>query len=577
MLEKIRQKENKWWALGFSLLFCGITALFFDYYYAINDDMLMKDMLAGIYTGVPEGRNIQMLFPIGWFISLFYRVARNVPWYGIFFCVCHFGCICLIAERLLGFFQKRLVKAAVLVLEAVLLTALFLYELVFAQYTVTSGLLAATAAFLFYTADASGTVRQFFKRNLVSIFLVIIAFQIRTEMLLLLLPLICVTGLCKWAAETLFFTKENAQKYFCVFGAILAGMVVSVGINALAYSSPQWQQFNRFFDNRTELYDFLSVPHYEGNEAFYDSIGLTKSEQKLLENYNFGLDEEIDDVLLGRICDYVKAGRGDKNYVKYTLVKAAKEYVYRTTHLTDFPWNVFVIVLYGMVLIAALGNRHFRFVWELVCMGIVRTGLWMFILYRGRSPERIVHPLYLMELMILLAMLLTECRKEGRRFTWIPVAFAGVLLVMGIASLPSSVEKVSVEYEKREVKNKELEALQDYTRAHADNFYFVEVYSWAFYSQKMFHNVDNRIINYDIMGGWGAKSPLTAKKLEYFQIPDMEQGLLRKNVFVISEEADMSWLTEYYKDQGMEVQVQKADAIYVEGQEVLAVYFLQKQ
>ncbi len=89
----LKQKENHIWALGLSVVLCAAIGIFFDYYYDLNDDVLIKDILAGVYTGTPEGRNIQMLFPLSFVISLFYRVARGLPWYGIFLCLCHFGSI----------------------------------------------------------------------------------------------------------------------------------------------------------------------------------------------------------------------------------------------------------------------------------------------------------------------------------------------------------------------------------------------------------------------------------------------------------------------------------------------------
>lgn len=37
---------------------------------------------------------------------------------------------------------------------------------------------------------------------------------------------------------------------------------------------------------------------------------MTESEQELFVNYNFGLDEEIDDALLKKICDYAEEQYG---------------------------------------------------------------------------------------------------------------------------------------------------------------------------------------------------------------------------------------------------------------------------
>ncbi len=613
-MTKMKQKENCIWALGLSVILCAALGIFFDYYFDLNDDVLMKDILAGVYTGTPESKNIQMLFPISFFLSLLYRLAGQLPWYGLFLCGCHFFSIYLITGRLLGFFEKAAAKAAVILIEAGVILALFLQELIFVQYTVTCTLLAAAAAFLFYTSKEENSPGKFFKNNLLSIVLVTVAFQIRSEMLLLVLPLICVTGLCRWACEKPFFTKENAAKYLSVFGGILAGIAVSQLIHMAAYSGADWQRFNRYFDNRTELYDFLAIPPYEGNEAFYESIGMSESEQVLLENYNFGLDEEIDEALLGKISDY--AGELRQGQVSFgdSFKKAFEIYKYRTFHATDYPWNLFVLAMYGMVLLAALFNRHFRYLWELLCMGVVRTGLWMYILYRGRDPERITHSLYLMEFVILLAMLLVECRaakktgtekesgtakktgteKESAKslrvntcslISGMRIGFAGILSLLCLMSIGGSITKVRTEYDRREVLNKEIEALKLYTKENGENFYFVDVYSTVAYSEKMFRNVDNTMANYDIMGGWASKSPLTEKKLAYFGITDMEQAVLNgENVYVIvyAEETVklpkvQEWLPAYYAEKGHDTVLLLTDTIAVDGREVFAVYTLEKK
>lgn len=580
-MTKMKKRENHIWAFLLSVILCAVLGICFDYYFDLNDDVLMKDILAGVYTGTPESRNIQMLFPISFFLSLLYRVAGQLPWYGLFLCGCHFFSICLITQRLLGFFEKTAAKAAVVLLDAGVILALFLQELVFVQYTVTCTLLAAAAAFLFYTSKEEASPIKFFKNNLPSIVLVTLAFQIRSEMLVLVLPLICVTGLCRWACEKPFFTKENALKYFSVFGGILIGIAVSWLIHMAAYSGADWQQFNKYFNNRTELYDFLAIPPYEGNEGFYESIGMSESEQLLLENYNFGLDEEIDEALLGKIRDYADGLRKEQVSFGDSLKRAFEIYKYRTFHQTDYPFNMFVLALYGMVLLAGLLNRHFRYLWELLCMGVVRTGLWMYILYRGRDPERITHSLYLMEFVILLAMLLVECRVIKA----VRAGAAGILALLCLISIPGSVTKVRTEYDRREVLNKEIEALKLYTKENGENFYFVDVYSTVSYSEKMFGNVDNTIANYDIMGGWASKSPLTKKKLARFNITDMEQAVLEgENVYVIvyAEETVnlpgvQAWLPAYYKEKGFDTVLHSEDSIAVDGREVFAVYTLEKR
>lgn len=78
------RRYQNWILTGlFLLLLLVFVGVRYDYYFDLNDDVLMKDILAGVYTGAPESRNIQMRWPISALISLLYRIAGTLPWYGI--------------------------------------------------------------------------------------------------------------------------------------------------------------------------------------------------------------------------------------------------------------------------------------------------------------------------------------------------------------------------------------------------------------------------------------------------------------------------------------------------------------
>lgn len=578
--EKIKRNENRIWALVFSALLCLLVSVLFDFYYDLNDDVLMKDILAGVYTGEPESRNIQMLFPLSWALSLLYRLAGNLPWYGIFLCGCQFLSIYLLTERLLGFFSGIWSKAVAVCTEGAVLLTLFLRELVFVQYTFTCAMLAAAAAFLFLTAPKEQNAGAFLRQNLPCILLALTAYLLRSEMLLLLLPLLCTAGFARWMAEKAVWTKENVKKYFLVFGVLLLGIGLGQGIHMLAYGSAEWKAFTAFFDNRTELYDFQYIPSYEGNESFYESIGLTESRQALLENYNFGIDGEIDAACLGKVADYAGELKNQWRGPAETLKQALTDYRYRIFHETDYPWNLLAIGLYFAVLIVAVWNRHFRYILELLLLGTVRTGLWMFILYRGRSPERITHSLYLVEIVVLLGMLLWEGRRGNRLPFWTKICVTGLLLLFGLAGIQRSWQKTETEYLRREEVNLHLLALQDYVEQYPDNFYFLDVFSTVAYSEKMFAGVDNSLANCDLMGGWAVKSPLTEKKLSVFSISSMEEGLLyMDNVFVVVKEPQGNptleeWMSAYYAGKGISVSLDRTDTVSLNGETIFGVYTL---
>lgn len=580
---KVKENQDRIIAMLFAVLMCAVISVFFDYYFDLNDDVLMKDIIAGVYTGSPNGRNIQMLFPISWFISLFYRIPGNISWYGLFICGCQFFSIYIVTERILNFLQRLWMKIIIVLVESALIITLFLYEMVFVQYTVTATMLAAAAAFLFYTSKSDVPPGKFIKNNIISIILVTLAFQIRSEMLLLVFPLICVIGLCKWALEKPFFTKENAIKYLSVFGTILLGMLISEGVHLVAYSGTSWQQFTDFFNSRTEVYDFYVVPPYEENKEFYDSIELTESEQVLLHNYNFGLDEKIDDKVLAQISDYAAKQKAESSSFKARLKDAVIDYRYRLFYEADYPYNILVLLLYMIVLLTALFNRHFRILWELPVLGIVRSGLWLFILYRRRYPPRITHSLYLMEIVILVALFIMETINISNKNRIIKAAFSVFLCGFSILYISNSANNTNYEYTRREGINQELLALQAYTRENSENFYFLDVYSTVSYSEKMFVDVNNSCSNYDIMGGWACKSPLMREKYEKYGIQSMEEALLHNDfVFYVVKSPEPllpysnDWLPAYYLGKGEEIELVKTDSIHTTEGEAFTVYKLSR-
>lgn len=605
----ILQWENRMILILTMIVNIVLMSFLYDFYYDLNDDVLMKDIMAGVYTGTPEGHNMQTLYLLGALIALCYRLCRNIPWYGLFLFLCQTGSLYLIGVRLLGFCKKRVQKAGIICLITVFMWGVMLPHLVAVQYTITCSLLAGAALFLFMTTEKGLTSGRFIKRNLPSVFLVILAYQLRSEMLLLLFPLICLAGFFRWLEEEKFFGKENYYRYGIVIGTILAGLLFSSLTDAAAYAGKDWRAFRTFFNNRTTVYDFhLDVVTSGEHKEYLRSIGLGDASQELLANYNFGLDEEIDENVLGEIAAYA-SGDAAKTAVKNSadewlslFQKRVREYLYRILAAGDAPYNRLMVFGYGCVFLAGVcgllrhkdGRGKWKFLWELILLGIVRTGLWMYILMNGRDPERITHSLYFVETMLLAGMLCMNgsCRKiccgtetgpEDVKDAALPetahrrlqntgmsraagIVFAGIVFLICLCYLPQTVRRVSADMEARETANRGAEAILEYCRAHPENFYFEDVYSTVGFSQKIFKNIDNSLGNYDIMGGWICKSPLYQEKLNRFGMETMEAGLLgNPNVYFIMDielpDSNTDWIQAYYAQEGTAVEIEQADLI----------------
>ncbi len=574
----VKKQENFIWTGLLLIVLLLVIGYNYDYYFDLNDDVLMKDILAGVYTGTPQGHNIQMLWPVSAFISLLYRVAGNLPCYGLFLCICQYGSIAMVVCRSLTFCRTRWGKILLLFTEGLLTLGLLLNQLVCVQYTVTCTMLAAAAAFLFVTTDINLSAKEFIKKNIGVILLVILAFLIRSEMLLLVTPLICVAGVVKWGSEKVIFTKEHAVKYLMVIGGILVGMILSMVCHNLAYGSDEWKKFTEYFDNRTELYDFQVLPEYEPHRDFYESIGLAESERELLDNYNFGLSEEIDEKIVGKVAVYAAQNRNAEKPLMERLLAAFGNYYRRTLYgpghnESDFPWNRIIILAYVAVFATAILDKEknlivrlFQIVWKLGFLGVMRSVLWVWLISRDRVPPRISVSMYVMEFCILIGMFFVQIQKLRREEAdaknqkiW-PLLIGALFAFYGVAILIPSFTKTDADVEAKAQNNICYNALYSYLsqEENGKNFYFIDVYSSVAYTEKLFENVDNSLDNYDIMGGWACKSPVWQKKLAAFGIDSMQEALVsRDDVFYVQRTGkDTAWLNQYYTDQGVEIQME---------------------
>lgn len=573
-----------------TLMVIVIVSCFGDYYFDLNDDVLMKDILSGAYTGTPAGHNIQMLYPVSAFIALIYRVFRGIDVYGIFLCALQFLCVYIVTSRAFSAFEDR--KARIIAALGILMFMLGTVgsHFVFVQYTFTVGFMSATAAFLIVTHEGDG------KRDIVlATALIILAYLIRSEMLLLTLPIVGVAVFDRWLIKRSYLVTnchdgipvscygEKKALFMwhlklCVF--IVLGIVISALAHRIGYSSPEWKQFNDLFDARTELYDFQYIPDYAENKEFFDSIGLSEPEQRLLVNYNYGIDDEINADTLWAVADYASGQKTDEIPFMENLKTSTVSYLYRLRHIayqksyeypmTDSPWNIIALVLYltTVVICCLSGTKQQKIagVFSVILLFACRSTLWLYIIVRGRDPIRITHPLYLMEIFVLMGMILIKT-KDNARYACIP------LIAVAIASgvfIPNQIGVIEDEMAERAVMREHYDALYDYFAENKDSFYFMDVYTSVkatdegerTFSEKMFSRVDNTLSNHDLMGGWASKSPLYYDKLKAYGFTSMHDAILSDGVYVVTKETSgIDWLYDYYLEKGTKTALEQIDTV----------------
>ena len=545
------------------------------FYLELNDDALIQALSSGAFTGVPETHNIQMLFPGSLLLSLLYRLAGGIPWYGLLLLFLQALCVLLVLRQVFFRIRKGSDRVAAMILASGLfLTALYQHFL-FLTYTFTAGMLSATAVLLILNdGDGKGTRGE--KRKVaerepnnrpLAIILVVIAFCLRSELLLLTFPFVLLAFLFRVDR----FRRENGTgKGFLLYGRILLWMMGLMAVcflsDQIAYSRKDWREFRALFDARTRLYDFERIPSYQENRNFYQTIGLAETDVTLLQNYNFALDPQIDAEKMRLVAEEANRMEAKMHPPASRLKKAVSIYVWRLHHFvlpvsfrdsnTDMPYLVIVLLLYLLVFLIM---HRTGVLWKLVLLFLCRSTLWTYMIYNGRIMNRVMHSLLLVELFFLIGMVLPELGKEwdvGKKR--LSVAGFIVLVAASLLFVPGQMRNASGEVRKREEFNRPYEKMLASLEQNK-GFTFIDVYSSVDYTVKALGKQSLlKPTKETLAGGWAAKSPLYEKKLRHFGIRNMEEGLLQENVtFLAEKEEDLSWLTDYYRDRKENVTLQK--------------------
>lgn len=557
-----------------------LLSLLFDYRYAMNDDVFIASIISGKYTGIPDNHNIQIIVLLNTLFSGLYQLNNAIPWFGLFLVTVQFLSLYSILICLAKKLNFHEVTRLILLISAnILLISIMVCELVMIQYTYAAALLMTSATMDLY---CTGEMNFASKRSIFCYIRILLqyllAFCLRTEIFLFLLPFsVLLTIICYYRNNRFALKRKEIGQWSVFWGSLVLGVFVLYGLDHAAYPGQDWQEYRRVFEYRTQLYDFLALPSYEDNQEFYRSAGISEVQYELLKNYNLSLDEEITSETLRSVVDYVNDSRISEHQgiskVYYGMFRLPlKEGVWSYAHRVlfdrklaqeDYPWNIVCMALYFVFLLLTLLSGRIQNIVYMVFMFFLRSGLWMYIILKQRTPPRVTHSLFLMEMVCLLVLIFEEMswlHRNGslRKKKMVLTLFSAFSLAGAGAVAVYSCQGLGMTYEKTVAFNEEWEELLAYCRDREDNFYFMDVYSTVNYSEAIFTGRYSGLENYDICGGWLAKSPLCGEKYGQFGIDSVPTALIEKdNVYFVAEEgSDLAWLSALYEEKGIDLELE---------------------
>lgn len=561
-----------------SLIICGlvfcvlaVVTLICPPYYAMNDDVMMKSILSGAYTGVPDGHAVYMKYPLTGLIGRLYRVTGRIPWFDLVLTGSLWAAVSTVMNRVLqmvsdkGKERKLLAVAAA----ACLCMALFLPQVLTPHYTLVAAIVGSCALFL---ALSGG--------GYLWVLLLILCYCIRSQIFFLTLPFLAVAVL--WRLICLWKKKEREKKLWLQLAALAAGILICMLWNGLMYRSSEWQQYLEYNESRTRLYDYEGLLPYKENAEAFAEMGIDALEHALMDRYALALDGSIQGDTFEQAAELAAEQKGTPSILQ-ELVYYIREYYYYLRY-TDTPYNLLVALGY-LIVIGVLVRRKCYLRGLLAgCMAGGRSLIWVYLIWRGRFPERVYVSLCFLDMMILAAMLAElYCEDEGRLKTtakpwakYLSGVLGGLLctglLMVGVGQLA----EMGARTQEKAASQKSWEALVDYCEEHTDTTFLLDVYSVVDYSDRVW-TCSQQQENYFLAGGWMSGSPLLKGRLGSAADGGelLAQSVSQRDCsYVIASGRDVDWLQKYCSARFGGLLLEKYDTVCLDGEDIFDVYHL---
>ena len=525
--------------LAFLILFYCVELLWIKPVDGINDDWGMYSTLSGAYLGYPEPHVLFFLYPLSWTLARLYGLCSSIPWYGLFLHTVIILSLYAVYDRSLHILERHgcpdsLWKPALTIL-CTLFLIIGLNVLSEVQYTTAAGAAAAAAIFCFTTARSDLSVQRFLLRNVPALILAWLAFAMRQNIFYLMLPIAGMIWLSKWINARRSGYAHTALKLLSFAAVLLAGMGILYGLNEAAYASKEWADFRRINYFRERIGDFYTWPEYEECADALQDIGL--SEEAYLYRINgapcigYGMSvedwEQMHDI--ARTC-YLR--RTSLHERLKNVAGSLSAFFYQDGMQ---PANLLALFVMAATLFLIIYRRNGSALLAFAFYFIGREVSWIYVLYEGRFPKRIIQPLIFADYAVLFAILLgfNLFRAErGKKYRFI----LPVVLLLGAASLIITKSNVDTDYH---AKRQTWEELKAYCHAHPDNLYIWTYNSGTLenYCESPFDTTLDTYNNW-IYTNWGViLNPNSRIKLSQYGVGDFARDVVESGhtCFILQE------------------------------------------
>ena len=576
--------KKYWFDYIFALVVTAVVAVLitikFGYIYSTNDDVMLKNIISGNFTGTPESHVINIMYISGLIGQFLYNLFPQVSWYDLFMIGLHYLCWFLLVVRIGQQCKKKKTKTIVMLLFMLLLVAVDLKYMVLHQYTILTMQLVSVSVFWILTSRVCQGLEYWLERMVV-LGTLICAMWLRKEAFLLALPILGLAVLYEFWKN--LESKEKYLKNIIIYISIFLGILLfTYSLEKFAYGENEWSAFQESHAARIQVYDYTGVPIRDNYSVEYDKLDIDALDWQVIHDYNCELAENFDtekmvgvsELSLRNFDEYIKTD-GKINFLKkgfYTFCLLIFEKQIQ-------PVGIIMLLAFLCVFILCYKENDKKACVVVVSSWLFYMAVYLVLIERGRYPERVMYGVYFMQMVCLFAFvsqyvesLFHKIKKD--KF-WICMMQIVCCLSIGLCFLYSW-QKVEDEQNKILKNVADWQYVNDYFATNTENRYCIDTNSFVFSTEELFTGKvesDNMIR----LGGWILNSPLQEQRMHNQGVDNLVQQLAEDdNYYIVQEEwKDTAWIDMVWQGKGYDVEAEVIDIIITPGGRIFEVVQIQ--
>lgn len=572
-MNMIKKHKNLIFSITISFLWICLISMTTGIYFETNDDRLFSEIFSGAMTGAPEFRSYYIHPFLGLIITLFYRITTVLPWYGLFLILFQWICHASFTYSVLSRYEKTRKKLVAFSLLTAYCGICFTF-LAHIQFTSTAALLAITGyVCLFLSLDMSSSDMSVSVGNdsagLLFFIMQLLSYLLRSDSMLMIQPygiaMLAALLLCQFLRSHSRETRRILFRFFCrILLGILLLILLGKTTHFLFHHGEGWTEYEKINQGVTEITDYSRIPDYTEVKSILEKYEVSEKQYQAFFQYAM-IEPNLSGDCLLEVAEYAKTMHPETSIQQ--VLSGIRESYFNPEY---YSTGKLAIVLWFLAISAVLLSGNYLSLLPLAGLFLSRTVIWGYLIYRGRTPFRVIYPLWVAEillLMIVLCLELAEAYSQKRdtssevdpksskyaseyskraKYTIVLCQFLFCLLILGsLWILKKQYTIIKPQNQSDKIYNAGFADLIAYCDNHPENHYFLDAgtllyYRGSAYAAKPFHPRNSLIT-----GCWYSGAPVLYDHIAEYAPQNMDIYLIVSPDLVYQKEAVLAYFEEW--------------------------------